>query len=247
MRHRWFGRAAISAACSLFALLLYAGPKDFWVTKPYTEWNAKEVEKILRKTSPWTRTLLENAPTSSVSIGATDTGGGGGGGGGGRGGGGRGSGGSSGGGGAQGSPGEIIINWNARPIREAIARQMMLQSPEVSKQQLDQILSYKPQFFEFFVTGLSVGRGRDAEAQLAKFKADTCLQKKNQEKIPLANMVVPRAGGQAVTLQFAREVDGKPTLTAADQEVTLCIRIGEHVYKYKFKFADMMVNGQPEI
>jgi len=243
MRHRWFGCAAVSAACSLFALLLYAGPKDFWVTKPYTEWNAKEVEKILRKNSPWTRTLLENAPTSSVSIGSTDSGGGGGGGG--RGGGGRGGGGSGGGGGG-GVPGEIIINWNARPIREALARQMMLQNPEVPKQQLDQILNYKPQSFEFFVSGLTLGRGRDAEAQLARFKADTCLQKKNQEKIPLANLVIPRAGSQAMTLQFARQVDGKPTLTADDKEVTLCVRIGEHIYKYKFKFADMMINDQLE-
>lgn len=241
MRHRWFGHAVVSAACSLFVLFLYAGPKDFWEAKPYTEWNDKEVEKILRKNSPWTRTLLENAPTTSVSIGATDSGGGGGGGGRqGRGGGSSG----GGGGGASGAPGEVIINWNALPIRQALARQMMLQNPGVAKQQLDQVLNYKPQFFEFFVTGLSLGRGRDAEAQAAKFKEDTCLQKKDQEKIPLANIVMPRAAGQAVTLQFAREADGKPTLTAADQEVTLCIRIGEHVYKYKFKFADMMVKGE---
>jgi hypothetical protein len=241
MRHRWFGHAVVSAACSLFVLFLYAGPKDFWEAKPYTDWSEKEVEKILRKNSPWTRILLENAPTTSVSIGATDSGGGGGGGGG------RGGGGRSGGGGGGGAPGEIVINWNALPIRQALARQMMLQNPNVAKQQLDQILNYKPQFFEFFVTGLMLGRGRDAEAQLARFKADTCLQKKNQEKIPLANMVMPRGGSQALTLMFAREVDGKPTLTAADQEVTLCIRVGEHIYKYKYKFAEMMVKGELQI
>jgi hypothetical protein len=252
MRHRRFVHAVISAACSLFALILYAGPKDFWEAKPYTDWSAKEVEKLLRKDSPWTRTLLENAPATAVNIGGTESptkGGGtgdlgGAGGGGSKGGAGRGS---SGGGAAAPAPGEVFITWNSRPIREALARQMMLTNPSVTQQQLDQIVNYKPQFFEFLVMGLPLGRGRDAEAQLAKFKTDTCLQKKNQEKIPLANIVTPRAPNQPTTLQFAREVDGKPTLTAEDQEVTLVIRIGEHVYKYKFKFADMMVKGQLEI
>ncbi len=51
----------------------------------------------------------------------------------------------------------------------------------------------------------------------------------------------------SLTLLFAREIDGKPTVTQEDQEVTLAIRIGENDYKFTFKLADMVVNGKLEI
>ena len=38
-----------------------------------------------------------------------------------------------------------------------------------------------------------------------------------------------------------------PRVTVEDQEVTLSIRIGEKVYKFKFKLADMMIGGKLEI
>lgn len=249
MTLRRLGHAGISAACSLFTLFIlfaYAGPKDFWATKPYTEWSDKEVEKILHKDSPWTHVLLLNAPTSSVSIGSS----GGGGGGSSRGGGGGGGGGGAGGGGGGGSegPAPIYISWYARPIREAVVRKYMLERPDTAKAQMDAILNFKSEFYEIMVmqgvTGYNPGgRGRDREAMVAKFKTDTCLQKKNNEKIPLANMVTRGA----LFLQFPRTVDGKPTITAEDKEITLVIRINEANYKYKFKLADMMINDKLEL
>src|SRR4029453_17650322 len=38
----------------LSSVLVRAADKDFWDTKPYSEWNDKEVEKLL-KHSPWSR------------------------------------------------------------------------------------------------------------------------------------------------------------------------------------------------
>ena len=152
----------------------------------------------------------------------------------------------------------MIINWFARPIREATARYQMLENPKVTKAQLDAILNRNPQFIEVMVTDLPLGRaGRGArggsssasgaEEEITKFKENTFLQTKAGQKIPIANMIMPRGRGEALTLQFAREVDGKPTLTAEDQEVTLSIRIGEKIYKFKFKLSDMMVGGKLEI
>lgn len=252
MKNLRLRHALFSGACLLFVIWAYAGPKDFWEAKPYTDWTAKEVDRILRSDkSPWTRTLLPLSASSSVSIGSTsDSGGGGGGGGGGRGGGGRGGGGTSGGGGgvAAGPSDEIIMNWNARPIREAMARDAMLRKPDITKAQLDTILNYKPENLELLVTGLSLGRGRggSAEADMAKFKEDTFLQKKN-EKVPLLDVAMPRGQGLPIILKFARATDGKPTLTPDDKEVVLQIRIGDKKYKYTFKLADMMVGDKLEI
>ncbi len=248
MKNRRFGHAVVLTACSLFILMAYAGPKDFWVTKPYTEWTAKEVEKILLKDSPWTRVLLRNAPSSGGGA-VSSTGGGGGGSRGGGGGGG-------GGGGASEGPPAIYMNWYARPIREAVVRQMMLVTPNTPKEQLDGNLNHKSQFYEVMVTGFVPGgpagrgsRGASGAAPeaLTKFKEDTCLQKKDSTKIPLLNLVPPRARNAAAFLQFAKEIDGKPTLTPEDKEITLVIRIEDNVYKYKFKLADMMINDKVEL
>ena len=235
MKYRHLESAGLAAVCLLTVLFAYAGPKDFWETKPYTEWTPKEVEQILLKKSPWTQThLLDTAP-SSVQIGSTSAGGGKGGG---------------------DVTTKVIINWFARPIREATARYQMLQNPKVSKAQLDGILSRNPKLIELMVTDLPLGRGgrgargggaSGADEEIAKFKENTFLQTKAGQRIPIANMIMPRGRGEALTLQFAQEVDGKPTVTAEDQEITLAIRIGEKIYKFKFKLSDMMVGGKLEI
>lgn len=140
------------------------------------------------------------------------------------------------------------MNWNARPIREAMARDAMLRRPDITKAQLDTILNSKNENLEILVSGLSLGRGRggNAEADMAKFKEDTFLQKKNQ-KIPLLDVVMPRGQGLPIKLEFARETDGKPTLTPEDKEVMLQIRIGDKKYKYTFKITEMMVGGKLQI
>jgi hypothetical protein len=214
--------AAVAGAC-LWLVIGYAGPKDFWSVKPYTEWTAAEVEKILQKNSPWTHVLLL-LPSE----------------------------GESGGRGSKGSPNPsystpVYIIWNSRIVREAIVRKTMLEAPETPKEQNDKALNYKPQHLEIFVNGPVLGRGRGAggEQAVAAFKAKAFLQKKNKVKVSLTDMVMPRNG--SITLLFPREVDGKPWITPEDKEITLGIRIGENDYKFVFKLANMVVNGNLEI
>src|SRR5579864_6880896 len=73
-----------SALLFLCALCMWAA--DFWITKPFTEWNEKEVGKIL-DSSPWTGkvTVRVGGPGIAESGGGGRGGGRGGGGGGGRG------------------------------------------------------------------------------------------------------------------------------------------------------------------
>jgi len=79
---------------------------------------------------------------------------------------------------------------------------------------------------------------------VTKFKEDTFLEKKNGQKIPLLDLPAAPGRGLPYTLQFAREIDGKPTITPDDKEITLQIRIGERKYKFSFKLADMMIGDK---
>jgi hypothetical protein len=225
MRNRRTVCAAVAGACLLFMVLAYAGPKDFWEVKPYTEWTATEVQKILQKNSPWTHVLLL-VPTEAGSGGRS----------------------------SKGSPNPsysspVYINWNSRIVREAIVRKTMLELPDTPKDQLDKALNYNPQHLEFFVNGQVLGGGRGAgQAEgMATFKQRTFLQKKNKGKIPLADLVMPGGRNGCMTLLFPREVDGKPTVAPEDKEMTLVIRIGENDYKFTFKLAEMTVKGKLEI
>jgi len=216
--------AAIAGSCLLFIVLALAGPKDFWAVKPYTEWTAAEVEKILQKNSPWTHVLLL-VPSE--------------------GGGGRSS--------AR-SPNPsystpVYITWNSRIVREAIVRKTMLELPETPREEIDKVLNYQPPNLEIFVNGPVLGGGRGAaQAEgIATFKEKTFLQKKNKEKVPLADLVLPGGRGGSLTLLFPREVNGQPTVVPEDKEITLVIRIGENNYKFTFKYDDMTVNGKLEI
>jgi len=227
MRHRRIGFAIVLVAFSLLTLLAFAGPKDFWEAKPYSEWTAKEVEKILLKDSPWTRVLLLNASSSSVSIGGTSKGGGG-----------------------SGGPPPIYINWYSRPIREAVVRNLQLVDPKVNSEQLSGILNSKPKFIQFMLTnyspgGRSRGGAGSGDEAMERFRKDTYLQKKSG-KIPLANFL-PATRTSAAFLQFPLEVDGVPTVSPEDKDVTLVIRINEGVYKFKFEMAKMMVKEKLEI
>ena len=234
MKHHPMECFAVAAVCLFAVCLAYAGPKDFWETKPYTEWTQKEVEKILQNRSPWTWTHLLDTVPSGVQMGTPSPG--------------------SGGKGGGDTTTKVIINWFARPLREATARFLMLQKPDIPQKQLDGILNRDPKFIEVMVTDLPLGRGArgarggsSADEETATFKERTFLETKAGRKILIANLIMPRSRSDALTLQFARETDGKPTLTLEDQEVTLAIRIGDKSYKFKFKLADMVVAGKLEI
>jgi hypothetical protein len=60
-------------------------------------------------------------------------------------------------------------------------------------------------------------------------------------------MVLPQRREDPLYLRFQREIDGKPVLTAEDQEVTLVLRVGEDTYRLKFKLAEMLIQNKPEL
>jgi hypothetical protein len=248
-------------------LLLYAGDKDFWEQKPYTEWGEKDVDKLL-KNSPWAKTVTLGGGASQgrdmsgmggdeggfggQRTGGGDMGGGTGGmgeGGGGMRGGGRG--GRGGGGGMQGGvlP-SVVIAWNSQPVRQALARRLQLRNAEVSQEQVDRLLKFgSAETIEFLILGGGGGRGMGAANPdvLKKMKEETYLAKKNKEKIPLQNVLLPQGPGQPVVLTFPRTVEGKPTVSLDDKEIEVVTRLGWSVIRTRFKLAEMTVKGELQI
>ncbi len=217
--------AASAGAYLLFIVLAYGGPKDFWEAKPYTDWTAAEVGKILQKNSPWTHVLLlvptEGATGSRNSKGSPNP--------------------------TYSTP--VYITWNSRIVRQAVVRKTILETPETPKEEIGKALNYEPKHLEIFVNGPVLGgsRGAGQAEGVAAFKERTYLQKKNKEKIPLADLVTTGGRNGSLTLVFPREVDGKPTIVPEDKEITLVIKIGENNYRFIFKYPGMMVNGKLEI
>jgi hypothetical protein len=218
------------------ALLLFAGQENYWESKPYTEWNDQEAGKLL-KDSPWTKSVLLNAgPEGGLGSGGQR----------GPGGGGDSEMVSSGSSLARATT-RLVVTWFARPIREAMARRLMLTDPAAPKDRIEKLLRPNDQFLVLLVTGWTLGRQPDRDAAIERFKKETVLLKKNKEKIPLAEMVLPQRRDDPLYLRFEREIDGKPVLTAADPEVTLVLRVGEDTYRLRFKLAEMLIRNKLEL
>src|SRR5262245_45950534 len=179
----------------LGSVLVWAADKDFWDTKPYSEWNEKEVEKML-KNSPWSRSVTvsmgmmgapgygnesrQQYPRTAGGTGTQTPGGP-----------------ESDPGGIErrgpggvGDPSErpsipLVVHWYSRPVREAFARRVQLRRPEAPKEQLDGLLNYNdPAHFAILITGFPERMPGSAPAELVqRLKEETYLLKKNKEKI----------------------------------------------------------------
>ncbi len=144
-------------------------------------------------------------------------------------------------------PIQVVVTWYSKPVRQAMARSITLRNPEAPKEQLDKLLNYpETQYFDILVIGW-MGVREDQEKEIQKLREETCLEKKNKEKIRLADMILPKGRGQPLVLLFPKEIEGKPTLTLEDKEVTLRTRVAQNTVRAKFKLAEMVVNGEPAL
>jgi hypothetical protein len=231
MRNLRIRVAVVVAAFS--PVFLFAEKKEFWATKPYTEWTQKDVDKLL-KDSPWAKTIpLSQGPELPLSGGR----------------GGRGGEGESGGVGAgseayRAQP-KLVITWYSKPVREAVARRIQLSDPAAPKEQVDQLLNRPASsFYDLLIVGWNPGRNPNAVQAL---REGTYLQKKNKEKLFLKDVLMPQKRGDPLVLRFAREADGKPVLTLDDKEVQLVLKMGDNTIRTTFKLSDMVVNDRLEL
>ena len=243
---------------SLLVLLcaVCACAADFWITKPFTDWSDKEVQKIITD-SPWAGKVTMSG---GLSLSVPEAGGGG------RGGGGRGGGRSSGpqgdsttadpgiggGGGGGGDFGgggpsgvSVTLLWQtALPVRQALAKRQYGAeagtSPE-AKAKLDRVEQV------YVLTMLGVPGFALASTQGDKKAAllDSTMLAVNG-KPPLKASDVQVSGGRgASTLSFL--FPKTTTFTAEDKEFEFVSKFGTTTVKHKFKLKDMVFNGKVEM
>ncbi len=241
------------------ALTLWAA--EVWAAKPYTDWNEKDLQKIMTD-SPWAKKVSVTLPTPAGFGGGPtppSTGGGGGGGkggGGGRGGGPQGTaasgggdpgiaGDSSAGGGGGGVPEtQLFIRWRtALVVNEALAKSKYGAeagtSPDAKK-----MLEPEPKYYVIWVSGLPASlRPRDAEGKQAMMK-DSVLNPKDKNAIPAEDV---QFAGQGRSTDFFYLFPKSASLTADDKEVEFVTKLGKTAIKAKFKLKDMEINGKLDL
>ena len=258
-------------------LLLFAGAlalwaADFWQTKPFTNWDQKEAQKILTD-SPWAHKVSVAMPGGRGPAGGADAGGGGGGGrgrgggpsgpnsdpgiaGGGGGGiaesaGGGGRGGGFGGGGGGGGDGvaltpalQLLVTWQSSlPVREALAK-LKFGAEITTSPEAKKLVEDEQKFYIIMLGGLpGYIQPRDNDAKQMLLKAVTLTAK---GKDPLA----------PIDAQF--QMDGRNTdayfifprmnpFTVEDKEIEFAAKAGGLTVKQKFNLKNMVLNGKLEM
>jgi hypothetical protein len=251
MKNR-FITICIMAAIGVTALL----SADVWQKKKYSEWNEKEVAKILSD-SPWARKVSAKVPGDSGArggAGGMDTGGGssseagdvGGGGGGKRGGGKRGGDGPD---IPPAPPGvptiDIVVWWqSALPIKQAIARYRFKDeagpSAEVAK-----ILAREEEYHIVGVIGIPE---RIAGPKPEVLKSAAVLNVRNVPPIEPAGVHVENTSGKVdLFLFFPKHQPGAHAFKVEDDEVELVVKSPTIQFKQKFKLKDMVFDGKLEM
>ncbi len=239
---------AIVLAC---ACLVYAG--KYWDEVPYTEWSAKQADKV-RSDSPWAsvqnvtvaldkRGSTIDSTTTSVGTGGPAFGG-------------------------PGSPsrsgGESRVGdfarsnqyyvrfQSAKPIRMAIARLSMLNG-NVDAAAAEQFVE-TPLAGGDIVVMLAVAPGQDRTeldtGTTELLKNETYLIcKKSKRRVQLKQYLTPaEAGGIEAVFVFPRQENGKDLISVDEKEVRFVTEFSSGTkINRKFKLQDMMFQGRLEI
>ncbi len=265
--------AGLAFILALVAVLTVVA-KDFWVDKPFTDWNEKEVRKILSD-SPWAKiervTLPGSERTSSDSRVAragsipppvaTQGGGGGRSPGGGGGGDMRAGGSQQASGGPAAAPGvygadtgsanqsvPLQVTWfSSIKVRQAMGRLGQLQG----NLSADQVNKFVQQPVDQYIIAVSGPQMKPLEeANLENLKGTTFLlsKKDKNKKVGLKEYVSPKDRKDGLALfVFPRTVGGKPSVDPADEEVQFVAEPSGLRIKTAFKLAKMMTDGKLDI
>jgi hypothetical protein len=236
----------------MLSICLWAA--DFWVSKPFTDWSDKEVQK-LETSSPWAKQV-------SISLG-----GGGGAGGTGKGGRGKGGGGgggdmeSMGGGGAGGRGGargvqeipsgssggvsmSLTVSWRtALPVRQAIAKEKFGEdaatSPDAKK-----LLEDEQKYYAILVSGVPARTVRGGDKLKEMLLKNTSLSVKGKD--PIAPTDVQASGNEQKAQVLFLFLKAAP-FDLDDKDVEFSTQLGPLTVKQKFHLKDMVFNGKLEL
>lgn len=209
---------------------------------PWSEWDKKEVDRILTN-SPWGQTQTETdtadmfafraggiSPSLSTNQIQGET------------------------------AGAITFNYrvrffSAQPIREAFARQVMLGNPKIQPQQLNSFIN--GDYSEMIVIAVTwdgadrrytgiIGQAFDS-ATTPTVKNKAFLERTDGKRIQIDEYATATSDGTGAKFVFPRLVDGKPFIGEKDEFVRFVADMGRGVrVNWKFKVSDMKYNGRLE-
>ena len=220
-------RAAIGILFSV--LFLWAG--EPWKEKPYSEWTAKEVQRLFED-SPWARpvaTAYESSEIVAVVSGQSPE---------------------------TGTPvartekvkSFVIVQWaSAQTIREGIVRARQLQGT-YSQQGTAEFLSQSPPDHVVVVFGPDVKKFEGISEDTLRQSAYLKIKESNQ-KIPAASARVVRSGPDlsAAEFHFPREVDRKPAIRPNDKKAIFSCPFGRNSISATFDLRKMVRDGKPDL
>jgi hypothetical protein len=232
-----FNRRLVLIAFSLLLScpLITAGQ---WNKKPYTEWSEKDALKPLNE-SPWgqTQVYTDNSNTFGTGPGRSQ---------------------------ASGDYNTYFLNirirfLSAKPIRQAFSRLIAIKQKDAMNEQLAaQLKAFATQDMPDYIIIAVDADSNEAKSQIREFRAlldsRTTVDLKNNtylsiggERLFIGEYQSPKKDGLGARFIFPRKVNGKPVITAENDEVQF---YSEFSSKYKlsmrYKVKDLMYEGKLE-
>jgi hypothetical protein len=218
-------------------------------TKPWIEWSMKDTTKILND-SAWAQTQLETKEASGESSAITNTG-------------------SSRNmipkDASKDSPGAItsyikyyIRLLSAKPVRQAVVRKLMLDTPQMDAQRQEQLKGFADAASTDFIVVAVVAEAKDRSlggaalqafksATLESLKSATYLERRDGQKIELADFKAPIADGLGAKFVFPRLLNNQPFLDAGSGQLRFFCQLSKNIkLEARYKVADMMYDGKLE-
>jgi hypothetical protein len=222
----------------VFAFVLVAGAQK--KTKPWDEWNEKEVQKMLND-SPWGQTQTETntsemvySPTSQTVPNPTRS--------------------------TEGAYNQAInLNFrirllSAKPIRQAFARSVGMKNPQLveklrafADQKSDQwiVVAVDYDSTDQRFTGKAMQSFNSAIT--STLKNNTYLETKDGKRVFLQEYMAPIKDGMGAKFVFPRTIDDKPFVNAESGYMRFYSEMGSDLkLNMRFKIADMMYDGKLE-
>jgi len=223
-------------------------------TKPWTEWNEKDVQKVLtdsawaQSQTEFTETQAGSAITTTQSRKAADLGTA-----------------------EKTESGETlgksssalstiykVAFLTAKPVRAAFIRRLELQNPETPAAKVAELRTFVDRDFgEWVVVTVLLDGSNKARkvsvmqeisaADAESLKTTTYLERKDGKRVALMDYKPPVQDGMGAKFIFPRMLDGQPFLDANSGELRVNIQIGKTVkLNRRFKVAEMMYDGKLE-
>jgi hypothetical protein len=210
-----------------FLMILSLWAANFWQTKPYTDWNDKEAQRLLND-SPWAREvelMMGGAPGAGTP------------------GGGRGRGG-PGGDVATPAPVSVVLRWQtALPIKQALAC-LKFGKDVANSADAKTFLDHEETTYVIAVSAPPEMLAGPQEQLKSALKGRTTLAVKGKGVLtPSDVQIMPNNKTVDVYFTFPRSA----SLSLDDKEVEFSTRIGPSAVTSKFRLKDMVFNGKLEL